>query len=84
MKVFLNEEGYVAVCEECGWKTSFRRIIGVGEALVASALMEEALAIHGGLCHHLRIELRPEEQQEIVSDKCWRHQQGARPTIAGR
>lgn len=61
----------VAVCLECGWEHHFRRVIGVNEALVASALVEEAQAIHGGLCRRMQVELRPEDVVEASDAKYW-------------
>lgn len=47
-----------AVCQACGWEHHFRRIIGVGEALIASALHDEALILHEKHQSSVRIELR--------------------------
>ena len=47
-----------AICKACGWEHHFRRIIGVGEALIASALHDEALILHEKHRASVRIELR--------------------------
>jgi hypothetical protein len=50
-----------AYCPKCGWHYIFDgRIVGVGEALVVSALVEEAQALHRKHGSMVRIAFRPD------------------------